>query len=581
MSISKQNKKYIKANYKDKSISQIAKDISLTKSEVKKYLKKKNKLGVKGQNLFRPKTLTDFIVFVINKHKIFLLLALIITIAYTNSLGGDFVSDDVLGYINNPQVHDFIGAIKSARIIRIILAINYKAFGPNEVPIHIQSVIQHIIVTWLVFTVTAMLFNNKTATLTAFLFAVHPINTETVSWISGRLYMFLAFFTLLTIILYLTYLNSKDKKHLIYTTTIYILGLVLFRRSVLLITPLLLITIDQTFLNKKFNLKSALKTWPIVLSSLGFVFIYLSQAFETRVNDLGSFYNISGQSSNTTLNFLENITFILTRTVYTTYWAIKLVIFPKDLTIYHEGEIITQTTFYTMIAVTIIFLISMLVSLFKNRTIFGLLVFFIFGFIYAYSPVQVSWFIAERYLYIPVIAFCILVAKLLIATEKWFEVKYLAFYILGPILFIYSIRTMVRNVDWSTRQNLWEATQRVSPNSPRVYNNLGDVYTQPEDSIKMFQIAIQLDPNYADAYHNLGNIYLKLEDYDKAKLNLQKAYELNPSMYQAIYKLGVIEFRQNNLIGAQEYFLQALRMNDTDTQIKQAYDIVTQMLQNK
>lgn len=583
MRISKQNKKYIKANYKNKSISQIAKHTKLKKEEIEKYLKKQKKLIVKSkyEKRFKPKTFSDFFVFIVKEYKIFLLLAFVITIIYANSLGGDFVSDDILGYINNPVVYNFSEALKSARIYRIILAINYRAFGANEVPLHIQSVANHIVITWFVFIFVAMLFKYKTAVITAFLFATHPINTETVSWISGRLYMLIAFFTLLTLISHITFVYSKNKKHLLYTTIIYVLGLILLRRSALLIIPFLLLIIDQTMLNERFNLKSALRLWPILVASVGFGILYLIQAFQQRVTSLGNFYDVSsGGESAISIGSLNDIPFILTRMVYTTYSAIKLVVFPKDLTIYHEGEIITQATFYIMIAVTAIFLIGLLISLFKNRIIFGLLMFFLFGFIYAYSPIQVSWFIAERYLYIPVIAFCVLVAKFLVATEKWFDVKYLAFYILGPILFIYSIRTMVRNTDWSTRQNLWEATQRKSPNSPRVYNNLGDVYTNPENSIKMFQIAIQLDPNYADAYHNLGNTYLKIEDYENAKTNLSKAYEINPNMYQALYKLGVIEFRQENLVKAQEYFLQALSINESDVQIKQAYDIVTQMLQN-
>jgi len=84
-------------------------------------------------------------------------------------------------------------------------------------------------------------------------------------------------------------------------------------------------------------------------------------------------------------------------------------------------------------------------------------------------------------------------------------------------------------------KNLVEATARTNPNSPRVYNNLGDVYGLEGDlekSIYNFQRALQLEPNYPEAMYNLGNTYKQAGEVEKGEKLMQEALKLKPNMLE-------------------------------------------------
>ena len=47
---------------------------------------------------------------------------------------------------------------------------------------------------------------------------------------------------------------------------------------------------------------------------------------------------------------------------------------------------------------------------------------------------------------------------------------------------------------------------------------------------------------------------------EQAKMYLQKSYEINPLMYQALHKLGVIAYQQKDLNLARQYFVKTLEV---------------------
>ncbi|HEY9685425.1 MAG TPA: tetratricopeptide repeat protein [Coleofasciculaceae cyanobacterium] len=80
-----------------------------------------------------------------------------------------------------------------------------------------------------------------------------------------------------------------------------------------------------------------------------------------------------------------------------------------------------------------------------------------------------------------------------------------------------------------------------SPEAIRSYNQGIEAYTQgrPNDALKKFQRATQLDPAYGDAYYNMGSIYYQMKQYDTARDMFQKSVNLNPGDSQAKYNLAL------------------------------------------
>src|SRR3989337_4101041 len=116
---------------------------------------------------------------------LFFLLTLVILFLYINSITGKFVVDDIPGFVENPSVISGIWSPETFRIQNLMYALVYKVFGLNNIVLHLISIAVHIINSFLVFILLFMLFGKRVAGIATFLFAFHPVNSETVSWISA------------------------------------------------------------------------------------------------------------------------------------------------------------------------------------------------------------------------------------------------------------------------------------------------------------------------------------------------------------------------------------------------------------
>jgi tetratricopeptide (TPR) repeat protein len=243
-------------------------------------------------------------------------------------------------------------------------------------------------------------------------------------------------------------------------------------------------------------------------------------------------------------------------------------LWPINLTIYHEGERVPSITYFTIISTIATLLIVALVAylFIKSKQaewkkhVAGLIVLIYATMLLSFYPLVVVWAMADRYLYIATVFFGIILGILYDRVKN----KKLIGYALVILMAFYAVRTVVRTNDWKNSKNLWLATQEVSPYSYRVYNNLGDIYASEgnyKDAIKNFQTSVMLNPKFADAVHNLGFTYYQIGDKDTAKTYLEKSFEMNPMLYQSLHKLGVIAYEQGNIDLAKQYFAKALEVN--------------------
>jgi len=160
-----------------------------------------------------------------------ILIALIIVVcsaAYFNTLFFNFVCDDHSLIIDNPYIRAFkflplffthdiwnisIMAINSGYYRPLLGAsfmLDYALWHTNPFGYHLANLIFHILVAILVFLLVEMLFKNRViAFSSALLFSVHPIHTEAVSFISGRVDVLCLFFFLLSLLLFLKYFYNN------------------------------------------------------------------------------------------------------------------------------------------------------------------------------------------------------------------------------------------------------------------------------------------------------------------------------------------------------------------------------------
>jgi len=331
---------------------------------------------------------------------------------------------------------------------------------------------------------------------------------------------------------------------------IYLFGLIFMQTPWLFTIPLVIVALDLFSDKAKSPIRSVFARWkiylPYLVSTGLYWLIFMSGRFTSRITALVTDYYVDPFKQ----------TGLIFRLPYTIYKTVELYLVPLRLSFFHE-EALTQSVYYLMVAVTVLVFGLMFWLLWKNSRFGALMLAIMFSLAPTFSPVQVAWFIAERYLYLGGAFFAMILGLLLVKVDKKVKIRNLAMYLLVGLLTLYTVRLVTRANVFKSSKTLWTATQKLAPTSYRIYNNLGDVYTNEQDwpkAVENFSKSMELAPDYADAIHNLGYTYMLMGDYDNAKKYLTESYEKNSRLWQALEKLGHIEFAQGNNEKAKEYF---------------------------
>ena len=133
----------------------------------------------------------------------------------------------------------------------------------------------------------------------------------------------------------------------------------------------------------------------------------------------------------------------------------------------------------------------------------------------------VGFVVAERVLYVPSMGFCILVALgvwCLIqhssVTSKLVKVG------LVYLLLMYSAKTIIRNKDWKSDNELFVSAIKINPQNGKLYNNLGHEHELHGDfkmAEKLFRTASSVQPDDIGAYINLGRALKALGRNEEAE----------------------------------------------------------------
>lgn len=575
MGLTGKQKKYIKKNMKKKTVAEIATKLDVSAKTIEGYLKKRwgkkkyqNFLdahekrhlggGVSGgiSMELRGKRLWwnlggefNFRNWFRKNQKILALLTFLVFTVYFNSLSNDFVSDDIPAIVKNENLGNLSFVISQPlQFIRLFLYfITYKTIGLQPAFFRLINIFFHLGAVFAIYTIFNLIYTPLLAILTASIFAVHPILTESITWISGGGHAQYSFFFLLSFLLYILFLSQKNRQLLLASLLIFILALISSEKAVVL--PAILTLFVFTFDNLKKHSKNLLSFW-VVGAIFGLIFL---SGLGQRVTELQTqFYQ-----EPTTHNPLIQIPIAVTS-------YLKLIFLPKDLTLYHSEMSFTNTQYFLHLTVFIIFLALVVYGYKKNRHVFFWLCFFLISLLPTLTPFGVSWIVAERYVYLGSIGIFVVMAMFIQKVSVMVKNEKASYAILAILILALGARTIIRNRDWQNQDTLWLAATRTSPSSPQNHNNLGDLYGRRGDfekAVEEFKRAIELKPGYADAYHNLGNTYQQMGKVDEAIENFEKAISFNPNLWQSYQNLAAIYFEQENWEKAEEYLQKAIEIN--------------------
>ena len=588
MSLDSKQKKFIKKNSKKLSLAELASHLNISEAIIKVHLKEAwdgkrykkfldgSDLGGHGAEAFgaNPEGLTisrGLVALIKDNWLILLFLAGLAFLVYVNGLNNAFVSDDIFWIPQNKQLGDlnFLLALPDRIATWVVFFISYAVGGLNPIFFRFPNVLAHIGSVLVAYLILVILGNKRLALITASLFAVHPILSEAITWIAGGSHAQYAFFFLLSFLFYLY--GKTDKKYYWVSLFLFIVSFLFSEKAVVLSLIFVFYEIAFGSLIKSYKL-----ILPYFLSSMVFGFIQFAKIGQ-RVSGLATYNYLEPGVDNPLIQVPVAISEYL-----------KLIFFPRDLTLYHSEMSFTIEQYIIRLIIFLIFLGVIGLSFWqttsglhalwqakKGRWWAGFLFFwlslFVVSLLPTLTPFRVSWIVAERYVYLGTLGILAAVGLILERLSRKGYLEQAISIMVVVILLLLGYRTILRNIDWKNEDNLWIATAKTSPSSPNTHNNLGDVYGRwgdLEKSAAEFQKAIDLKPNYADAYHNLANTQQKLfeatknEDFIKKAIeNYQLAIKYNPSLWQSHQNLGVIYLNEGKRDLAREQFLAVLKIN--------------------
>ena len=557
MSLSHEQKNYIKKYVKQFSLAEIAKNIDADeetvinylekkwgKEKLKKYLKPTGKI----QSIY---TSSGFKIFLKDHWQSFLILTILVFFTYIFFLNNAFISDDIAEIAQKPEISNFSRILEYpfGWIRHFIYWVAVHLGGFNPPLFRLTNLVFHLLSACLIYIALFSMYKSKRiALITSSLFAIHPAIAEAVLWISGGMYAQYTFFFLLSFVLYI-----KSQK-----LDIFYFGSVIFYLCSLMSHPVMPVALWLIFPLYDFCFNNFKKNWfkalPFLFLAIIYVFVNLSALPERETTLQTLHYQEKGT---------DNL--FLTLPLAISSYA-ELLFFPKTLTLYHSELNFGVFSFIARSIFTLIFFISIPLALIKKKkSLFFWLSFFVISLSPTLTPFRLNWIVAERYIYLSSIGIFALIAlglERLIHLKQRFTPIILCLFTV--IILVLSVRTFMRGIDWKSEDNLWIATGKTSPSSPNTHNNLGDVYGRQGDkqrSLSEFLYAIELKPNYADAYHNAGNVYRELNQMDKAIEFYQKAAEINPYLWQSYQNIAAMYFQNGNYDLAEVNIQKAIAIN--------------------
>lgn len=431
-------------------------------------------------------------------------------------------------------------------------ALIHNIFGFNPFWYHAGSVMLHVFTAIVVFLFLKLFLKDAgLAFLIASLFLIHPVQTESVSYISGVSDPIFVLFLFLSLYWYLK--SNSEKQYYLFSIGSFVLALL---SKELAITGMGIIVLLFIVVRKKEWARDI--PFLIVYQAIGLLYIVL------RFTIL-QFQSIESIWKGTVYG--SSLAIRLATFFHNFFTYLLLLVFPKDLfmerdvSVHVEQNIANGWTLIFLLFHITVCIVYKVLARNKNKHAHFIL-FFYTAFLLSMLPfagvIPLNGIFYEHYLYLPMVFFwgCVFTVAKPLWQSKICRVALLI------MVFLFIGRSYVRQYEWIDAVRFYEQTLRYAPKSTRVINNLGMELADRgklDQAIATYEKGLTIDPSVPNFYHNLANTYAAKGNSAKAEVLYLKAIESDGRFYFSYVSLiqlylssgrrdSVLEFLNNKAI---------------------------------
>ena len=515
-----------------------------------------------------------------------LVLGLMVFLIYSNTLTGPFIFDDKPNIQQNPHIRlerlSLDGIAKAALqspsshrpVANISFAVNYYFHRYNPVGYHFTNILIHIINGTLLFLLAKITLLTPTLKadydrfkaswiplFTALIWTLHPIQTQSVSYIVQRMNSLATLFYLLCLWFYVKYrLAESTKRSSWLLVGCAASGVLAFGSKEIAATlPFLIILYEWYFF------QGVLPAWlkkkmPVIFGAI-ILFVILSLLFL----GLEPLQRITAGYVHRNITIAQRVLTEFRVVIF--YLSLLIWPHPSRLNLDHEFMVSTSlidpiTTLFSLTAIA--GTVGAAIYFAKKAPLISFCILWFFGNLVIESSVLDLEIIFEHRIYLPS---SMLIFMLVSLAFKYIKPRQLCIAVLCILVAGGTFWTYQRNNVWGDAIALWRDCVAKSPNKARPYNNLGVALThagQVDAAIKNYNIALKINPDYGNAHYNLGYILAKTGNLKKGIAHLTRAIELEPNSYEAHNNLGIARLIQGEVQKAVTQFRKALEINAND-----------------
>jgi tetratricopeptide (TPR) repeat protein len=504
-----------------------------------------------------------------------LLLLLVAFALYGKALGHDFLSNwddrdyvttnpDIMGFtvanLRHAFTNYYVGNYAPLQIVSYML--DYSLGGLNSGYFIFTNILFHALNAMLYYALLMRISGRRMlALVAALLFLCHPVQVESVVWISQRKTLLAMFFFLIS---FLQYLNWKERRLVIYyVISLAAFALALLSKSVVVVMPLLLICYDLCFRERE-------TLWLLVRDKL----LYLALAVACIILALQSHIRIGGIGADPWIIFLNMVP------VFSKY--LVLLFAPFQLSIIYNGPIKTAFDMEVVLSLLVISLClaAWLRTYRHNRSLFFWCSLFVLGLLPVANIIPIVTLMNDRYLYFPMLGFAAFIGHLPIFAAGNRVIGRVAALraLFAAFLLMLTVITW-RQIDvWQDSITLWtDAVTRAKAGSWYLQDSnfiksaLAEALTrrgfQAEqngsitEARRYYVKALAYDPSWEMALSSMGRLYFLEGKHLLGRPYLIRLTEVYPHDDKGFVNLGTNYYLTGELKMAVENLTRALKIN--------------------